>query len=254
MTAMVTRDTAWLPGTPCWVDLTVDDVKKAIDFYGPLFGWDAEVNDDPQYGGHGNFKKGGRDVAGVGPKQDPSQPSVWLTYIASDDVEQTADKVRAAGGQVMMEPMDVGPFGRMILAVDPGGAVFGVWQSGTNTGIQLANEPGALCWNENMTPKYDENRKFYGEVFGYDYGDMSGDGFVYATLDLSGGPVGGIGEAPEGMPAAWVHYIAVSDTDATMAKAVELGGTVIKEAFDTPQGRVGILTDNQGAAFAIISM
>ncbi len=56
------------------------------------------------------------------------------------------------------------------------------------------------------------------------------------------------------MPAAWVHYIAVSDTDATVAKAKELGGSVIKEAFDTPQGRVAILTDNQGAAFAIISM
>jgi predicted enzyme related to lactoylglutathione lyase len=252
---MVTRDTAWPTGTPCWVDLAVDDVKKAISFYGALFGWEADVNEDPQYGGHGNFKKDGRDVGGVGQKPDPSQPSAWFTYIASDDAARTAEKVRAAGGQVIMDVMAVGPFGTMILAADPGGAIFGVWQAGENKGMQLANEPGSVTWNENLSRDYATNRKFYGDVFGYEFGDMSGDGFVYATLDLSGGPVGGIGELPTAdMPANWTTYFAVSDTDATVAKAVELGATVLREAFDTPQGRVAILSDDQGAMFAIINV
>jgi predicted enzyme related to lactoylglutathione lyase len=255
---MVTRDTAWLPGTPCWVDLTVDDVQKATEFYGSLFGWKADVNDDPQYGGHGNFLMGGREVAGVGPKQEPSQPSVWVTYLASDDVEQTAAKVKAAGGTVVMDAMEIGPFGKMIVAADPAGAVFGAWQSGTNTGVRLANEAGSVCWNENLSRDYNGNRKFYSEVFGYEYGDMSADGFTYATMDLSGGPVGGIGELPAGtpaeVPANWTNYFGVSDTDATVAKALTLGGSVVKEAFDTPQGRIAILADNQGAVFAIVSV
>ena len=36
---MVTRDTAWPAGTPCWVDLGVDDIAQAKAFYGGVFGW-----------------------------------------------------------------------------------------------------------------------------------------------------------------------------------------------------------------------
>jgi predicted enzyme related to lactoylglutathione lyase len=255
---MVTRDTAWLPGTPCWGDVNVDSVQKAATFYGALFGWDAEISEDPQYGGYASFTKGGRRVAGAAPTQAPGQPQVWTTYLATDDVQRTADKIKAAGGQVMMEPMDVGDMGRMIIAGDPAGAMFGVWQSGSHAGFQLANEPGSVCWNENMSRDWEGNKKFYNGVFGYEYGDMSNDEFSYATLDLKGAPVGGIGTLPAGtpaeMPANWTTYFGVSDTDASVAKALELGGRVVKEAFDTPQGRIAILADDQGAIFGIVSV
>ena len=252
---MVTRDTAWAPGTPCWVDLSVDSVEKATAFYGALFGWQAEVNPDPQYGGHGDFKKDGRDVAGVAPNQQQGHPAAWTTFLASDDVAQTAAKIRSAGGQVITDVMEVGPFGKMIVATDPGGAVFGVWEAGQNTGMGLANEPGSVTWNENMTQDWEGNKKFYAEVYGYEFGDMSGDGFSYATFDLNGASVGGIGQGPTAdAPPAWLTYFAVSDTDAIVAKTKELGGTVVKEAFDTPQGRVAILADDQGAVFAVIAV
>ncbi|HEV8555981.1 MAG TPA: VOC family protein [Actinophytocola sp.] len=255
---MVTRDTAWLPGTPCWVDVSVDSVEKAVTFYGSLFGWEAGINPDPQFGGYAIFTKDGNRVAGAAPVQDPGQPHVWTTTVASDDVEQTAAKIKAAGGQVMQDPMDVADLGRMIVASDPAGAVFCAWQSGTHTGFGLANEPGAVSWNENMSRDWDGNKKFYNEVFGYEYGDMSSDEFSYATLDLQGRPVGGIGTLPPGtpdeMPANWLTYFGVSDTDASLAKAVELGGSVVKEAFDTPNGRIAILADDQGAVFGIVSV
>jgi hypothetical protein len=70
--------------------------------------------------------------------------------------------------------------------------------------------------------------------------------------------VGGIGTLPPGtpdeMPANWLTYFGVSDTDASLAKAVELGGSVVKEAFDTPNGRIAILADDQGAVFGIVSV
>src|SRR5256885_13607634 len=97
MTVMVTRDTAWLPGTPCWVDLSVDSVEKATAFYGALFGWKADVNPDPQFGGHGNFQKDSRDVAGVSPTMEKGQPQGWATYPASDDVEATPPEIQSAG-------------------------------------------------------------------------------------------------------------------------------------------------------------
>jgi predicted enzyme related to lactoylglutathione lyase len=156
----------------------------------------------------------------------------------------------------MAEPFDVMDVGRMFVAADPGGAVFGVWQARTHTGVGRANEPGSLTWNENMSRNFEGNKAFYHEVFGYDYTDIGGDGMQYATLDLAGGQVGGIGglgpEQPAGRPASWVSYFAVADADAAVAKATELGGSVIAPPFDTPYGRMAALADDQGAAFAVM--
>ena len=254
---MVTRDTAWLPGTPCWVELSVDNVEQATAFYGALFGWDVEIDPNPDFGGHGNFTLDGKDVAGVGPTMEPGQPQVWTTYIASDDLDRTAGKITGAGGAVLMEPMAIAEFGSMIVAADPAGAVFGVWQAGQHIGAQVANVVGSVAWNENLSRDFEGNKKFYTEVFGYDYGDMTADGFNYATTDLGGAPVGGIGDLPPqasaDTPAHWMTYFAVSDTDATVATVTELGGSVLNPAFDTPQGRIAVLADNQGAPFAVIS-
>ena len=256
---MVTRDTAWLPGTPCWADLSVDNVDQAVAFYGQLFGWDADINPDPEFGGHGNFKLNGKDVAGVGPAQQPGQPSVWTTFLAADDLERTAAKVTEAGGTVLPPgTIAIGEFGSMIVATDPTGAVFGVWKSGTSIGAELANVPGSMTWNENLSRDWETNKKFYTEVFGYSYGDMSAEGFNYATLDLNGAPVGGIGELPPDTPGDtppnWMNYFAVADTDATVEKIKELGGRVLNPAFDTSAGRIAIVADNQGAPFGVVSV
>lgn len=252
---MVTRDTAWPAGTPCWVDLGVGDVARATAFYGGLFGWDIQAG-PPEAGGYAMCMLGGRAVAGIGPQMNAGMPPFWTTYIASDDADAAAAKITAAGGQVMMEPFEVMDVGRMFVAVDPGGAVFGVWQARAHTGVGVANEPGSLTWNENMSRNFEGNKAFYQEVFGYDYSDIGGDGMQYATLDLAGGQVGGIGgmgpEQPAARPAAWVAYFAVADADAAVAKATELGGRVIAPPFDTPYGRMAALMDDQGAAFAIM--
>jgi len=253
---MVTRDTAWPAGTPCWVDLGVGDIPKATAFYSGLFGWDIQAG-PPEAGGYSMCTLDGRAVAGIGSQTDTDVPPYWTTYIASDDADATAAKVTAAGGQVLMEPFEVMDVGRMFIATDPGGAAFGVWQPRAHTGVGVANEPGSLTWNENMSRNYEGNKAFYHEVFGYDYGDIGGDGMQYATLDLPGGMVGGIGgygpEQPAEMPAAWVSYFAVADTDAAVAKATELGGSVIAPPFDTPYGRMAIVADDQGAVFAVMT-
>jgi uncharacterized protein len=254
---MVTRDTAWPAGTPCWVDLGVDDIGQAKAFYSGLFGWDIQEG-PPESGSYCMCELGGRPVAGIGPKIGPAgTPVIWTTYIASGDADATADKIRAAGGQVIAEPFDVMDVGRMAVAADPGGAVFGVWQARTHSGIQRANEPGSLTWNENMSRDFDRNKAFYQAVFGYDYGDMSSEGFNYATVDLGGNPVGGIGELdpnfPPEVPANWATYFGVTDADAAVAKAVELGGTVVRPVWDTPYGRMAVLADGQGAVFAVVS-
>jgi predicted enzyme related to lactoylglutathione lyase len=254
---MVTRDTAWPTGTPCWVDLGVDDVAKATAFYGSLFGWDIQEL-PPEAGGYSMCMLGGRAAAGIGPKMNAEMPTFWTTYIASDDADATAAKVTAAGGQVMMEPFDVMDVGRMFIAADPGGAMFGVWEARTHTGIRLANEPGSLIWSENMSRHFEANEAFYGAVFGYQFGDIGAEGMQYATLDLDGRPVGGIGaigaDQPADLPASWSTYFGVADTDAAVARVTELGGSVVAPAWDSPYGRMAVVSDDQGAVFSVMSV
>ena len=257
VTQVVTRDTRWPAGTPCWVDVSVDDVPKAIAFYQALFGWDIELG-GPEVGGYSIAHQDGRIVAAISPKMaGPGAPTVWTTFLATDDADATAAKIKGAGGQLLAGPMDVMEEGRMAVAMDPAGAAFGLWQGARTTGLGVANEPGALTWNEQLSRDFAGSQAFYQAVFGYGYQDMSSDGFTYATLMVDGHEVGGIGEYPEGtpaeMPAAWGAYFAVADTDAAMAKVTELGGHAVQPPMDTPFGRIGVVADNQGAVFSLIT-
>jgi predicted enzyme related to lactoylglutathione lyase len=185
---MATRDAAWPAGTPCWADVSVDDLDKARAFYHGVFGWDIPAG-PPEAGGYSMCEVDGLQVAAISPKMGgPDTPTVWTTYIATDNADDTAARVKAAGGSLMMEPMDVMDAGRMAIAADPGGAVFGIWQSGQHIGARRANEPGSMVWNENMSRDFEGSKAFYRAVFGYEYGDMSSDEFKYATLDLDGRP------------------------------------------------------------------
>ena len=47
--------TEYVPGTPCWVDLGTTDLEGAKSFYGDLFGWSAQVAEDPAAGGYTMF-------------------------------------------------------------------------------------------------------------------------------------------------------------------------------------------------------
>ncbi|HXP22281.1 MAG TPA: VOC family protein [Streptosporangiaceae bacterium] len=255
---MVLRDTPWPAGTPCWVDLGSDDLVRAKTFYGTLFGWET-IDGPPETGGYVMCEFRGQPVAGIGPKMGPPEvPSMWTTYLATQDANATAARITAAGGQLIAEPFDVLDVGRMGVAADPGGAVFGIWQAGTHSGFRLANEPGSVCWNENMSRSFEPNKAFYQAVFGYEYDDMSSEDFSYATFKTTGNPLGGIGDlgtmAPAETPPHWMTYFGVSDTDEALEIVTKLGGSVMRPAWDTPYGRMAIVGDDQGAVFALMSL
>jgi len=254
---VVTRDSRWPAGTPCWVDVSVDDVPQAIAFYRALFGWDIRAG-GPEAGGYAIAHLKDRIVAGLGPKfGPPGSPSAWTVYLATDDADVTAEKIKSAGGQLAQGPMDVMEEGRMAIAFDTAGGAFGLWQGGKTAGVGLANEIGALTWNEHLSWDFDAAKVFYRAVFGYEYQDVSGDGFRYAMLMVDGHEVGGIGQymagTPAATPAAWTTYFAVDSTDAAVARALDLGGSIVQPIRDSPYGRIGVVTDNQGAVFSLIT-
>ena len=239
-------------GTPCWVDVSSNDLDATVAFYTALFGWEAVLSTQPEAGGYTLFTKDGKHVAAAGPNMGGGQP-MWNTYIASDDVDATTAKITVAGGTLVMEPFDVMDAGRMAFAADPTGGSFGVWQAGTHVGAsigaELVNEPGALVWNELRTEDRAAANAFYSAVFGWTQ-EPFGD--VYDVQKVGGEPVGGIGQA-DGAP-GWQVYFAVADADATAAKAVELGGEIVSEPADLPYGRDTLLHDPHGVAFHALRM
>ena len=254
---MVTRETPWPDGTPCWVDLGTNDIPKAIAFYTSQFGWQAEPG-PAEMGGYSVATFGGRNVAGIGPIMGPAgTPSTWTTYFASADADAAAERITAAGGQLLAEPMDVMEQGRLVVAMDVTGAAFGIWQARDHTGVQIANVPGAFTWSEHMSQDFEGAKAFYAAVFGYEYGDMSSDGFSYATMLINGQQVvGGMGAFPAEAgdhPAQWNVYFGTTDTDKAVGTATGNGVRVLRPAADSPYGRVAVVTDADGAAFSLIS-
>jgi predicted enzyme related to lactoylglutathione lyase len=216
------------------------------------------------------------DVAAIRSIPEGAPPvAMWNTYVWVDSADETASKVGDAGGSVVIDPHDVPGAGRMALFSDPEGAAFWVLQPREHKGAGLVNDPGSVNFNGLNTRDLERARSFYGSVFGWQ------------TLAMPGGPdmwtLAGYGDflerhhpdlrerwaeagAPKGFedvvanvmpttndqpdtPAQWSVTFGTDDTDATAAKATELGGRVIVPPVDAPWTRVTVIADPQGATF-----
>ncbi len=250
--------TTYAPGTPCWVDLATPDVEAAAAFYGALFGWEVpELPNSAEMGGYRRAKKNGRDVAGVMPLMEEGQPPAWGTHVSVTDAAATMDAVREAGGQVLVEPMEVADYGKMSVFVDPTGAVCGAWQPNTFPGAELVNESGCFGWYELGTRDTAKAKEFYGAVFGWTGEDEeSARGGTYTVWKVGDATVGGMLDIaamlPDEIPAHWLVYFTVEDADAALEKVKAGGGDVRFGPMDLPVGRLAVVADPFGAVFAVI--
>lgn len=254
------KTTSFVPGTPCWTDLSSPDIEASRAFYGGLFGWDSQAG-PAEAGGYTFFTLRGEPVAAVGPVMAEGDRPRWITYMATSDVTDTAKAVEAAGGSVCVPPMAVFDQGSFAQFTDPHGAEFGAWQPGGFRGAGLLDEPGTLCWVELNTRDVDGSRVFYRDVFGWtgETRPFAGDS-SYTELEVEGAKrkFGGIllmNDAwPPEIPQHWMHYFSVDDTDAAAARATELGGSVSVPPFDLEHvGRIAVLVDPHGAYFSVIT-
>ena len=263
----------YIPGVPCWVDSPQPDPEAARRFYEALFEWEFEdvmPAESPMRYHVGRIRGG--DVAAVASQpQGASQPAAWNTYVWVTDADETAAKVRAAGGSVIMEPDDVMDAGRMAVFADPEGAAFNVWQPKNFRGATVVNEHGSVNFNNLHTRDIEGAKAFYGAVFGWDLLDLGGGhAWAMATYgDFLEERTPGLREsmaamgAPERFaevvasaelitddsPARWGVTFGADDADAIAERAVELGGTVLVPPFDAPWVRMTIIRDPQGATF-----
>jgi uncharacterized protein len=273
---MPERD-GYIPGVPCWVDTSQPDPEAAVAFYSDLFGWEFEDVMPPESEGKYFIARiRGGEVAAVGSIPDAAPPTaMWNTYVWVQSADESASKVRDAGGSVVMEPFDVMDAGRMAVFTDPEGATFCVWQAKENKGARIVNEHGSLNFNVLNTRDAGGAKSFYGSVFGWQTLELQG-GFQMWTLPGYGDylerdnpelrkQMAEVG-APEGfedvvaslvpiaddqadVPPHWGVTFAVDDADAIANRAAELGGNVLVPPFDAPWVRTTVIADPQGAAF-----
>lgn len=252
--------TQFVNGAPNWIDVGSPDIDGTISFYGGLFGWQFQ-SAGPDAGGYGFFQRDGKTVTGAMPVEEGQVPPSWTVYFQSPDAQATAKAVESAHGTVLFQPVDVMGEGHMALFVDPAGCVFGIWQPGHTKGVEAAGETNSLTWVELFTPDIAAAAAFYHATLGLETSAVPFPGGKYTCVNPAEGGqdamFGGIVPTDVDPAAAgphWVPYFEVADTDATLAKAQELGGRVTTAAVSMEGvGRFARLTDPYGARFAVIT-
>jgi uncharacterized protein len=244
---------------PVWVDLSSSDPAGAREFYSKLFGWEIEVNADPQYGGYALASVGGQQVAGIGPKQSEQAPTAWMLYIGSTDAEETGRKVQSAGGTVVAPAFDVGDQGRMGVFQDPTGAFISTWETRQMPGFQSGGRH-TYGWAELNARGFDKAPSFYSAVFGWTAkkSEMGEGAPPYTEFQVDGQSIAGGMEMPEQVPADvpshWMIYFNVDDVDVSFKQVTELGGHEMMAPMDFPGGRFAIVSDPQGGVFGLLKM
>ena len=114
---------------------------------------------------------------------------------------------------------------------------------------------GRFVWHELMTTDTDAASDFYSHVVPWKAEDS---GMPSYSIWMSGKyRAGGLMALPEdasATPPHWIIYIGTPDVDGTVEAAEKLGGKVLKPASDIPNvGRFAVLSDPQGAAFAVFT-
>ncbi|MDG5801788.1 VOC family protein [Streptomyces ossamyceticus] len=249
-------------GVPCWIDVQLPDVEAGKRFYGELFGWTFKVA--PGDGAHEvwaylpeasatSSDAASSDapsdvplapVAALAPKPDGRMPTVWTPHFATPDAVALTARLRAAGGQVITTPTPVGDLGVAALATDPEGAVFGLWQAGTHPGFGRRHEPGTFAWAELYTRDTKAANTFYAHLF-HDalFGPDAAPDFGRAAVTEV---------FPAEMPPHFLVHFGTEDCEAALGVVTRLGGRVQVPPFDTSYGNVAVVTDNQGASFALL--
>ncbi len=118
--------------------------------------------------------------------------------------------------------------------------------------------PGAMSWNELACRNVDAAKAFYTELLGWGIDVQQYDDFTYSVAMVAERSNGGIydmtGMFPDAVPPHWFIWFTVDGTETAVERAVSLGGSIQREPFDSPFGRMAVISDPQGPTFGIVTM
>ena len=254
---------AHAPGAPSWFELATGDQAAAEDFYSGLFGWSQRKTPLPDGSHYTIFQLDGRDVGAcftlMADQVAAGVPPHWGVYFKVDDCDAAVERIRGAGGTIFSEPFDVMEHLRMATCADPEGAPFNLQQPRAHAGAGVVREPNSVLWVELATRDLARAEAFYRDVLGWQVEPHAAMPAQYRVLSAQGSDAGfggmlAMDEQWAGVPSHWSIYLHVTDVDAVLAQATELGGKVCVPAFDIPGvGRIARIDDPTGAGFYVMT-
>jgi predicted enzyme related to lactoylglutathione lyase len=249
---MTSASPKWTPGQFVWRELGVTDVDRAKGYFNELFGWtykDAPMGPDFVYT---MIVAGEQQVGGLykpSPKM-PALPTTWFSYLSVPDVDRTAGDIKAAGGKVLGEPMDIPGVGRFVMAFDPQGAIFAPFRS-LNGDPEPVERPavGTFCWETLSTSSLEGARTFYERAIGWTPGAGPGDAVVFNAGQL---PIADVQATAPGAASSWMPHVLVDKLEATRDKARRLGAQILAADVPVPgMGRLAVVQDPFGATLGL---
>ena len=124
--------------------------------------------------------------------------------------------------------------------------------------------PGKIIWHDLITHTPDASKRFYAELFGWEFEDLgldfgAGRTVNYTLIRHHGQLIGGMVDANRlGRPnpqqlSQWVVVMSVANVQAAVAAVTKAGGKVLTPPTDVDaRGELAVVEDNQGAALALL--
>lgn len=249
-------------GSPVWFELATGDQAGARTFYAALMGWQHQDHPISEGQHYSIFERDGAEVAAaytMMPEQSVSgMPPHWDVYFQVADVDGCAQKAKALGGSVVVEPMEVMEHLRMAVLADPQGAVFCVMQPRQHTGVGRLRQDYSVTWVELATRDLDAACRFYSELLGWSLTEHPGAPAAYRLIGTADGNVGGMMQMTEewgDLPSHWSIYLQTPDIQASVATATAQGARLNVPVFEAPGvGHIAQLSDPGGAWFYLIQL
>jgi predicted enzyme related to lactoylglutathione lyase len=238
-----------------WRELMTTDVDASVRFYGEAFGWNVAAIKMPDGTDYKFAKVGDAGVAGIMKHPMAGMPPYWSGSVSVDDVDAAAGRVTAAGGKVIVPPMDAGGMGRYAGFMDPQGAVVNAWKS--NDGDGAAGERasvGMFCWEQLNTTAQADALAFYGAVFGWTNKPFGSGGANMKVFEAGTVQVASVMQPPPVVPAPayWWSYVVTDKLTSLYDRVKAQGGKVMVERIDLATvGSIGVIQDNVGAMLGV---
>jgi predicted enzyme related to lactoylglutathione lyase len=241
-----------------WYELFTTDTEAAKEFYGTVVGLGMR---DVSRAGSVYTLFTASDVPVASLSELPAEavkagvPPQWIGYVAVDDVDAAAGRVKKLGGNIHLAPADVPNLGRFSMISDPEMATLALVKRREGGPFGQFSGLGRVGWHELLAADLVRAFAFYSKLFGWHKSQAHiGSMGTYQLFSAGSETIGGMFARPEMSPMSmWLYYVNVADIDAAVKRAAGGGGQIFYGPVAVPGGaRIAHCMDPQGALFGLI--
>lgn len=120
----------------CHIEIPTVDLKKAVKFYGKIFGWEFQEYPEMQYV---TFRTGHAPNGGLMLVKKMPRSAQVNAYVEVDDIDLKLKEIRKARGKVVMKKSPVGEMGFMAQFLSPDGCRLALWQAAPEGDATMAD-------------------------------------------------------------------------------------------------------------------